>query len=295
MTTLLNNKIDFIVTFDIDYANPNGDPIADNMPRTTFDGYGLVSDVALKRKLRNRLQDMFADDDDNEQYQIFIQSTDRANDGIQSLETRFSKAFGKDTLKSLTLPELNEKINQQWLDVRSFGQVFTNKITTKEGSGKLPQSVRGAVSISPATSTEPIEITSMQITTSTNREEKEGKKDSSTMGMKQFIEHATYVFQGTISPTIAEKTGFTEEDAELIKQALVTLFENDQSAARPSGSMAIRNVYWFTHNNKIGNVSTSRIRRLLSYDANTNEFELNENKLDAYKNKGLKLDIIEGF
>lgn len=295
MTTLLNNKIDFIVTFDIDYANPNGDPIADNMPRTTFDGYGLVSDVALKRKLRNRLQDMFADDDDNEQYQIFVQSTDRANDGIQSLETRFSKAFGKDTLKSLTLPELNEKINQQWLDVRSFGQVFTNKITTKEGSGKLPQSIRGAVSISPATSTEPIEITSMQITTSTNREEKEGKKDSSTMGMKQFIEHATYVFQGTISPTIAEKTGFTEEDAELIKQALVTLFENDQSAARPSGSMAIQNVYWFTHNNKIGNVSTSRIRRLLSHDANTNEFELNENKLDAYKNKGLKLDIIEGF
>lgn len=200
MTTLLNNKIDFIVTFDIDYANPNGDPIADNMPRTTFDGYGLVSDVALKRKLRNRLQDMFADDDDNEHYQIFVQSTDRATDGIQSLETRFSKAFDKDTLKSLTLPELNQKINQQWLDVRSFGQVFTNKITTKEGSGKLPQSVRGAVSISPATSTEPIEITSMQITTSTNHEEKEGKKDSSTMGMKQFIEHATYVFQGSISP-----------------------------------------------------------------------------------------------
>lgn len=295
MTTLLNNKIDFIVTFDIDYANPNGDPIADNMPRTTFDGYGLVSDVALKRKLRNRLQDMFADDDDNEHYQIFVQSTDRANDGIQSLETRFSKAFDKDTLKSLTLPELNQKINQQWLDVRSFGQVFTNKITTKEGSGKLPQSVRGAVSISPATSTEPIEITSMQITTSTNREEKEGKKDSSTMGMKQFIEHATYVFQGSISPTIAEKTGFTEEDAELIKQALVTLFENDQSAARPSGSMVVRNIYWFTHNNKIGNVSTSRIRHLLSYDTNTNEFKLNEDKLNAYKNKGLKLDIIEGF
>ena len=295
MTTLLNNKIDFIVTFDIDYANPNGDPIADNMPRTTFDGYGLVSDVALKRKLRNRLQDMFADDDDNEHYQIFVQSTDRATDGIQSLETRFSKAFDKDTLKSLTLPELNQKINQQWLDVRSFGQVFTNKITTKEGSGKLPQSVRGAVSISPATSTEPIEITSMQITTSTNHEEKEGKKDSSTMGMKQFIEHATYVFQGSISPTIAEKTGFTEEDAELIKQALVTLFENDQSAARPSGSMVVRNIYWFTHNNKIGNVSTSRIRHLLSYDTDTNEFKLNEDKLNAYKNKGLKLDIIEGF
>lgn len=295
MTTPLNNKIDFIVTFDIDYANPNGDPIADNMPRTTFDGYGLVSDVALKRKLRNRLQDMFADDDDNEHYRIFVQSTERANDGIQSLETRFSKAFDRETLKTLTLPELNEKINQKWLDVRSFGQVFTNKVTTKEGSGKLPQSVRGAVSISPAASTEPIEITSMQITTSTNREEKEGKKDSSTMGMKQFIEHATYVFQGSISPTIAEKTGFTEEDAEFIKQALITIFENDQSAARPSGSMIIRNVYWFTHNNKIGNVSTSRIRHLLSYDTDTNEFKLNENKLNAYKNKGLNLDVIEGF
>lgn len=295
MTTPLTNKIDFIVTFDINYANPNGDPIADNMPRTTFDGYGLVSDVALKRKLRNRLQDMFADDDDNEQYRIFVQSTERVSDGIQSLETRFSQAFDKDMLKSLTLPELNQKINQRWLDVRSFGQVFTNKITTKEGSGKLPQSVRGAVSISPATSTEPIEITSMQITTSTNREEKEGKKDSSTMGMKQFIEHATYVFQGSISPTIAEKTGFSEEDAELIKQALITLFENDQSAARPSGSMAVRNIYWFTHNNKIGNVSTSRIRHLLSYDTDTNGFKLNEDKLNAYKNKGLKLDIIEGF
>lgn len=295
MTTPLNNKIDFIVTFDIDYANPNGDPIADNMPRTTFDGYGLVSDVALKRKLRNRLQDMFADDDDNEHYQIFVQSTDRSSDGIQSLETRFSQAFDKDTLKSLTLPELNQKISQQWLDVRSFGQVFTNKITTADAKNTLPQSIRGTVSISPATSTEPIEITSIQITTSTNREEKGGQKDSSTMGMKQFIEHAIYVFQGSISPTIAEKTGFTEEDAELIKQALVTLFENDQSAARPSGSMVIRNVYWFTHNNKIGNVSTSRIRRLLSYNADTDEFELNENKLKAYENKGLNLDIIEGF
>lgn len=295
MTTPLTNKIDFIVTFDIDYANPNGDPIADNMPRTTFDGYGLVSDVALKRKLRNRLQDMFADDNDNENYQIFVQSTDRANDGFQSLETRFSQTFDKNTLKSLTLPELNEKINQQWLDVRSFGQVFTNKVTTSDAKNTLPQSVRGAVSISPATSTEPIEITSMQITTSTNREEKGGQKDSSTMGMKQFIEHATYVFQGSISPTIAEKTGFSEDDAELIKQALVTLFENDQSAARPSGSMTVRNVYWFEHNNKIGNVSTSRIRHLLSYNSNTEEFELNKNKLKVYENKGLKLDIIEGF
>ena len=295
MTTPLTNKIDFIVTFDIDYANPNGDPIADNMPRTTFDGYGLVSDVALKRKLRNRLQDMFADDNDNENYQIFVQSTDRANDGFQSLETRFSQTFDKNTLKSLTLPELNEKINQQWLDVRSFGQVFTNKVTTSDAKNTLPQSVRGAVSISPATSTEPIEITSMQITTSTNREEKGGQKDSSTMGMKQFIEHATYLFQGSISPTIAEKTGFSEDDAELIKQALVTLFENDQSAARPSGSMTVRNVYWFEHNNKIGNVSTSRIRHLLSYNSNTEEFELNKNKLKVYENKGLKLDIIEGF
>lgn len=295
MTTPLNNKIDFIVTFDIDYANPNGDPIADNMPRTTFDGYGLVSDVALKRKLRNRLQDIFADNDDNEHYQIFVQSTDRSSDGIQSLETRFSQAFDKDTLKSLTLPELNQKISQQWLDVRSFGQVFTNKITTADAKNTLPQSIRGTVSISPATSTEPIEITSMQITTSTNREEKGGQKDSSTMGMKQFIEHATYVFQGSISPTIAEKTSFSEEDAELIKQALVTLFENDQSAARPSGSMVIRNVYWFKHSNKIGNISTSRIRRLLSYNSDADEFELNENKLKAYENKGLHLDIIEGF
>ena len=122
-----------------------------------------------------------------------------------------------------------------------------------------------------------------------------GGRSSDTMGMKHYVEHATYVIKGSISPNLAEVTGFTEEDAEYIKQALLSLFENDQSSARPDGSMTVRNLYWFTHSNKLGNASSARVYDLVHFDEATDEFIVNEDKLSTYVQKGLKLDLIEGF
>lgn len=290
--TTLTNKIDFMVTIDVENANPNGDPLGGNTPRMTTDGLGLISDVAIKRKIRNRLQDICQND---EGYRIFVQANDRSDDGAKSLEERFNNIITED----VDLNDFKDTVNKTWLDVRSFGHVFTFKPKTVKDKGKkvskLAIGVRGPVSISPATSVETLPVTAMQITRSTNSEDKGNDRDSSTMGMKYFVDHATYVIKGSISPNLAETTGFSKEDAKLIKEALRTLFENDQSAARPDGSMTVRNVYWFEHSNKLGNISSARIYKLLSYNPETKTFDLDTEKLDAYKDKGLSLDIIEGF
>lgn len=290
--TALTNKIDFIVTIDVENANPNGDPLGGNTPRMTADGLGLISDVAIKRKIRNRLQDICQND---EGYRIFVQANDRSDDGAKSLEERFNNIITED----VDLNDFKDTVNKTWLDVRSFGHVFTFAPKTVKDKGKkvskLAIGVRGPVSISPATSVETLPVTAMQITRSTNSEDKGNDRDSSTMGMKYFVDRATYVIKGSISPNLAETTGFSQEDAKLIKEALRTLFENDQSAARPDGSMTIRDVYWFEHSNKLGNVSSARIYKLLSYNPETKTFDLDTEKLDAYKDKGLSLDIIEGF
>lgn len=290
--TTLTNKIDFMVTIDVENANPNGDPLGGNTPRMTADGLGLISDVAIKRKIRNRLQDICQNDDG---YRIFVQANDRSDDGAKSLEERFNSIITED----VDLNDFKDTVNKTWLDVRSFGHVFTFAPKTVKDKGKkvskLAIGVRGPVSISPATSVETLPVTAMQITRSTNSEDKGNDRDSSTMGMKYFVDNATYVIKGSISPNLAETTGFSKEDAKLIKEALHTLFENDQSAARPDGSMTVRDVYWFEHSNKLGNVSSARVYKLLSYNPETKAFDLDTEKLNVYKDKGLSLDIIEGF
>ena len=148
---------------------------------------------------------------------------------------------------------------KEWIDVRSFGQVFAFKGSGGKG---VSVGVRGPVSIHTATSIDPIDITSMQITKSVNSEP--GKeKGSDTMGMKHRVDFGVYVFYGSINTQLAEKTGFTNEDARKIKEALVTLFENDASSARPDGSMEVHKVYWWEHNSKLGQYSSAKVHRLL--------------------------------
>lgn len=221
--SILNNKIDFAVVFSVSHANPNGDPINGNRPRETFDGFGEVSDVCLKRKIRNRVQDMGEC--------IFVQSDERCEDGFKSLSER---AGGTEELKNVKDKEKYAKeACKKWFDVRSFGQVFAFK--TKEKSGGVSVGVRGPVSIQSAYSVNPIDIEDLQITKSVNSEPGE-KKSSDTMGMKYKVNFGLYVAKGSINCQLAEKTGFTEEDAEKIKEALISLFENDASSARPDGS-----------------------------------------------------------
>ncbi len=283
---MLEQKIDFMVTIEVREANANGDPLSGNMPRTNANNQGIISDVAIKRKIRNRMQDMG--------HSIFVQANDRIEDGLDSLEKRFKAQFsGKESDE-----EINEKANQIWLDVRSFGQVFTY---LKDRSF----AIRGPVSVSMAHSLEPIIISSLQITRSTNGVEpkKAGGRSSDTMGTKHFVDYGVYVIKGAINAYFAEKTGFTAEDAEVLKETLITLFENDASSARPEGSMRVREVFWFTHSNKLGNVSSARIFDLLEFDKEKQDkssyeeyaIGLKQKELVEFQAKGLKVEILEGL
>ena len=194
--TFLDHKIDFAVVLSVKNANPNGDPLNGNRPRQNYDGYGEISDVAIKRKIRNRLQDMGEN--------IFVQSNDRATDGFRSLRERAeSNPELKKTLKSKENADdrFAEIACKEWIDVRSFGQVFAFKAS---GSSSVSKGVRGPVSIHTATSVNPIDITSMQITKSVNSEPGQGK-GSDTMGMKHRVDFGLYVFYGSINTQLAEK------------------------------------------------------------------------------------------
>jgi CRISPR-associated protein Cas7/Csd2, subtype I-C/DVULG len=244
--SILANKIDFAVILTVRNANPNGDPLNGNRPRETYDGIGEISDVCIKRKIRNRLLDMGQS--------VFVQSDDKRADNFKSLKER---ADSVEELKTTKNSEIYAKVAcENWIDVRSFGQVFAFK------GSDVSIGVRGPVSIHPAFSVSPIDIASIQITKSVNSITGD-KKSSDTMGMKHTVPFGVYVFYGSINCQLAEKTGFTEEDAELIRQSLVTLFENDSSSARPDGSMEVYKVYWWKHSSKTGQHSSAKVHHSL--------------------------------
>ncbi|MDC2867311.1 type I-C CRISPR-associated protein Cas7/Csd2 [Bacillus sp. BP-3] len=285
--TILDHKIDFAVVLSVTKANANGDPLNGNRPRQNYDGYGEISDVAIKRKIRNRLQDM--------EESIFVQANDRKVDQFNSLRERAEA--NADLVKALKSKENpSEKFAavacKEWIDVRSFGQVFA----FKGGAGKgVSVGVRGPVSIHTATSVDPIDITSMQITKSVNSEP--GKeKGSDTMGMKHRVDFGVYVFYGSINTQLAEKTGFTNEDAGKIKDALVTLFENDASAARPEGSMEVHKVCWWEHKSKLGQYSSAKVHRLLDIKRAIEEPKtIDDYIINVHELDGLRAEIIDGL
>ena len=249
--TAIQNKIDFAAVVYVEGANPNGDPLNGNRPRTMVDGYGEISDVCVKRKLRNRLQD--------EGQKIFVQSAERADDGKKSLKDRAEpviKSAGKDVDK------LIKEACAEWYDVRAFGQLLAFKLEKGAGTDGVSIGIKDPISIRPALSVVPVSITSTQITKSVNSETKD-KKGSDTMGMKYRVDSGAYVVRGSINPQLAEKTGFSDEDAEALKYALRTLFVNDSSSARPDGSMDVLEVVWWKHNSKIGQYSTAKVHNSL--------------------------------
>ena len=246
--SVLQHKIDFVALLSVTNANSNGDPLDGNRPRTDNDGYGEISDVCIKRKIRNRMQDLGQE--------IFVQSEDRCDDGFGSLSERASAA-----LKGINERKIyTETSCAKWLDVGSFGQVFAFKDTKGFSAG-----VRGPVSIHQAVSISPVEIGSQQITKSVNGEknEKGDARTSDTMGMKHFVRFGLYKLKGSINVQLAEKTGFSEEDAEIVKECIRTLFVNDASSARPDGSMEVVKLYWWKHNCKDGQYSTAKVHRSL--------------------------------
>ncbi len=257
----LTKKIDFIGFIMVERSNPNGDPLNGNQPRTDYNGYGEISDVCLKRKVRNRLQDVGE--------KILVQSNERVDDSCDSIRSRVEANPAMEKPLKMKDKEQGrtrifaEEACKAWMDVRSFGQVFALKEAKKQGVDSVSVGVRGPVSIHTAVSLDPVTITSVQITKSVNNEPGD-KKGSDTMGMKHRVDFGVYKFQGSINVQLAEKTGFSDEDAAKIKEALCTIFENDASSARPEGSMEMSRFYWIEHANKTGCAPSAKIHRSVS-------------------------------
>lgn len=302
----LNNKIDFALIIEVNNANPNGDPLNGNRPRTDFSGNGEITDVCLKRKIRDRLQEAGED--------IFVQSDEKKSDGMTSLKNRAYddevglgknafEASKKDNIEAKR-DETAQKACDKWFDVRAFGEVFAFKADTKGADGvSIP--IRGPVTIQSAFSLQPVEITSTQITKSVSGEGDGSKRGSDTMGMKHRVDKGIYVTYGAVTPQLAERTGFSDADAQKIKAILPKLFEGDASSARPEGSMQVKNVIWWEHNSKSGQYSSAKVHRSLKELIEKSMQEQKENGQiadgsfdeDTLKSalEGLEPEIIEGF
>ena len=286
--TTLENKIDFAIVFHVKNANPNGDPLNGNRPRTDYGGFGEITDVCLKRKIRDRLMES--------DKAIFVQSDDRKKDKCTSLADRARTVLGE----KLGGPETATLACQTWFDVRAFGQLFAIKAEKKKakkkdeaaietesaGDSGISIGIRGPVTIQSAFSIDPVSLTSTQITKSVSGEGDGSKRGSDTMGMKHRVDQGIYVSYGSISPQLAERTGFSANDAEAIKMVLPKIFENDASSARPDGSMEVMKVIWWQHDSKAGKCSSAKVHRSLTVSP-TGDITLAD--------IGLTPEIIEGF
>jgi CRISPR-associated protein Csd2 len=282
----LQNKIDFAVIVSVKNANPNGDPLNGNRPRTDYANLGEITDVCIKRKIRDRLLE--------NGHAIFVQSDDRKIDDAKSLRARAETALGN----KLGSGETAKLACERWLDVRTFGQLFALKAGKKakskpeEGNdagdtASVSIGIRGPVTVQSAFSVAPVDVTSVQITKSVSGEGDGSKRGSDTMGMKHRVDRGIYVSFGSMNPQLAERTGFSDADADAIKHVLPRLFENDESSARPAGSMEVLKLIWWKHNCKSGQYSSAKVHRTLVVKPD-GSFELA--MLD-----GLSPEIVEGF
>jgi CRISPR-associated protein Csd2 len=292
----LQHKIDFAIVLRVTNANPNGDPLNGNRPRTSYDSIGEITDVCLKRKLRDRLLESGEE--------IFVQSDDRRkkDDNCRSLADRAKSKLGD----ALGGPDTVTRACEAWFDVRAFGQLFAIKSAKKaapkksakktdEGNEEDAQGgdtgiaigIRGPVTLQSAFSLDPVEVTSTQITKSVSGEGDGSKRGHDTMGMKHRVDRGVYVSFGSMNPQLAERTGFSDEDAAKIKAILPRLLENDASAARPEGSMEVLHVVWWQHPSTSAVCSSARVHRSLVVDG---EGQITVSHID-----GLDPEIIPGF
>ena len=250
--TAIANRYEFVLLFDVQNGNPNGDPDAGNMPR--FDpetGHGLVTDVCLKRKIRNHVA---LAKEGSEGFNIYIQEKAVLN---QTHEMAYNAFELKPEAKKLPKKIEDAQKVTGWMcanfyDIRSFGAVMTTDVNCGQ--------VRGPVQIAFAKSVEPIVSQEISITRMAVTNEKDLEKER-TMGRKHIVPYGLYVAQGFVSAPLAEKTGFSEEDLELLWNALVNMFEHDRSAAR--GVMSSQKLFVFKHQNKLGNAPAHKLFDLI--------------------------------
>ena len=256
MSEVIKNRYEFVVLFDVENGNPNGDPDAGNMPRIDPEsGLGLVTDVCLKRKIRNYIETV---KEDAEGYKIYIKDdvplnrSDReacASVGVE--ETDEKKVT--ESLKKLKKNDENVDVKirdymcQNFFDIRTFGAVMTTFVKAALNCGQ----VRGPVQIGFARSIDPVMSQEVTITRVAITTEKDAENKSTEMGRKSIVPYGLYRVEGYISANLARRvTGFSEDDLELLWEAIINMFEHDHSAAR--GKMAVRELIVFKHSKELG-------------------------------------------
>ena len=249
MSEAIKNRYEFVVLFDVENGNPNGDPDAGNMPRIDPEsGYGLVTDVCLKRKIRNYVELV---KEEEEGYQIYI----KENVPLNRSDNKAFEYLHIDETKTKDLkkndPEADRKIRdfmcKIFFDIRTFGAVMTTFVKASLNCGQ----VRGPVQLGFARSIDPIVSQEVTITRVAITTEKDAGNTSTEMGRKNIVPYGLYRVEGYISANLARKvTGFSEEDLELLWEAIINMFEHDHSAAR--GKMAVRELIVFKHSKELG-------------------------------------------
>ena len=256
MSEIIKNRYEFVVLFDVENGNPNGDPDAGNMPRIDPEsGLGLVTDVCLKRKIRNYVETV---KEDAKGYKIYIKEdvplnrSDReACESLGITETEDKKVT--EALKKLKKSDkdvdikLRDYMCDNFYDIRTFGAVMTTFVKASLNCGQ----VRGPVQLGFARSIDPIVSQEVTITRVAITTEKDAENKSTEMGRKNIVPYGLYRVEGYISANLARKvTGFSEEDLDLLWEAIINMFENDHSAAR--GKMAVRELIVFKHSKELG-------------------------------------------
>ena len=251
----LNNRIDFVYIFDVQDGNPNGDPDAGNLPRVdTETGMGLVTDVCLKRKVRNYVQ---VAKQLNDGYDIFIKEKAVLNTEIDKAHDDSEVKAAKDKTEAA-----RKFMCKNYFDIRTFGAVMS--------TGKNAGQVRGPIQLSFARSVDPISTSEHSITRMAVATEKESEKQSGenrTMGRKATVPYGLYVCHGFISANLAKQTGFSEEDLQLFWEALKNMFDLDRSAAR--GLMSAQRLIAFRHNSELGNAPANKLFDLVKINRTT--------------------------
>lgn len=254
MTSAIQNRYDFVLFFDVVNGNPNGDPDAGNMPRIDPEtGLGLVTDVCLKRKIRNYVE---AAKEDTEGYRIYIKDNVPLNTSDEEALTY----LGVDDIKTAKKkdPDIDLKIRnfmcRNFFDIRTFGAVMTTFVKGALNCGQ----VRGPVQLGFARSIDPIAPQEVTITRTAITTVKDAENKKTEMGRKYIVPYALYKAEGYVSANLARKvTGFSEEDLQVLWQAIINMFENDHSAAR--GNMAVRELIVFKHDSELGNAPAYKL------------------------------------
>jgi len=268
MAEIIKNRYEFVILFDVENGNPNGDPDAGNMPRVDPEtGLGLVTDVCLKRKIRNYIETV---KDDETGYRIYIKdnvplnrSDNEAYQALHLTEKNIKEKKKED-------PELDKKICdwmcKNFFDIRTFGAVMTTFVKSALNCGQ----VRGPVQLGFARSIEPIVPQEVTITRVAITTEADAEKKGTEMGRKYIIPYGLYRCEGYISANLARKvTGFTEDDLELLWNAILNMFEFDHSAAR--GKMAVRELIVFRHDSELGCAPAHKLFECVHVDRKEND------------------------